>query len=284
MMERRSALQMERRRISKSLAIATVAGWPAPAAGTGLKGTAINHVSYASADYRKTRDFYRDVLGFQVSEEDDRQLYLWAGDALISAKNTPGVPAPFIDHFGLTVEPWDLNAVEAALKERNLVARVSRNDPHDTQGKSAFTLDPNRYNLQLGAEDLEVKPAPLASRATLKAIGINHISYQCANYKSTCDFYGELLGLRISNDDGKQAYLWLGDAFIVVKNSPDGNPKPVIDYMAWNLADWDGDRVAAELKRHGLDARPDATGKSIVTKDLNGFPLELCSKNLVKRL
>ena len=73
MTDRRSALQMERRRILKSLAIATVAKWPAPAAGTGLKGTAINHVSYASADYRKTRDFYRDVLGFQVSDEDDRR-------------------------------------------------------------------------------------------------------------------------------------------------------------------------------------------------------------------
>jgi hypothetical protein len=68
----------------------------------------------------------------------------------------------------------DLSAVEAALKERGLMVRVSRSDPHDNQGKSAFTLDPNRYNLQLGAKDLEVKPAQLAS--PLKAIGINHIS------------------------------------------------------------------------------------------------------------
>lgn len=189
MIDRRSTLQMERRQILKSLAIATIAEWPVLAAGRSLKGTAINHVSYASADYIRTRDFYRDVLGFQVSDEDDKQLYLWAGDALISAKNTPGVQAPFIDHFGLTVEPWDLNAVEAALKERSLVVRVSRNDPHDNQGKSAFTVDPNRYNLQLGAKDLEVKPPPLASKASLKAIGINHISYRCADYKRTCDFY-----------------------------------------------------------------------------------------------
>jgi catechol 2,3-dioxygenase-like lactoylglutathione lyase family enzyme len=219
-------MQMDRRQILKGLAIASVAR-PALAAGRSLKGTAINHVSYSSADYRKTRDFYRDIFGFQVSDEDQRQLYLWAGDALISAKNTPAVRAPFIDHFGLTVEPWDLNAVDAALKERGLVVRVSRNDPHDSQGKSAFTLDPDRYNLQLGAKDLEVEPAPLASDAPLKAIGINHISYQCADYKRTRDFYAELLGLPVSNDDGKQAYLWLGDAFIVVKNRPDGNQKAV---------------------------------------------------------
>ena len=274
---------MARRQILKGLAIASLAEWPAPAAGKSLKGTALNHVSYSSPDYKRTRDFYRDLFGFQVSDEDDRQLYLWAGDALISAKNTPAVQAPFIDHFGLTVEPWDLNAVEAALKERSLVVRVSRNDPHDNQGKSAFTVDPNRYNLQLGAKDLEVKPAPLASHAPLQAIGINHISYQCPDYRRVRDFYAELLGLAVSHDDGKQAYLWLGDAFIVVKNSPDGNPKAVIDYMAWNLADWQADRIAAELRKHSLEARLDASGKSIMTRDLNGFPLQLCSKDLIRR-
>ena len=277
-----SAVGLDRRQILKVLAIAGVAELPVLAAGKNLKGVAINNVSYASSDYRKTRDFYRDVFGFQVSDEDSNQLYLWAGDVLISAKNTPAVPAPFIDHFGLTVEPWDLSAVEAALKERGLMVRVSRSDPHDNQGKSAFTLDPNRYNLQLGAKDLEVKPAPLASPAPLKAIGINHISYQCADYKRTCDFYAELLGLPVSNDDGKQAYLWLGDAFIVVKGSPDVSQRPVIDRMAWNLADWNADRVAAELKKRGLEARLDSACKSIVTKDLNGFPLQLCSKDLLK--
>lgn len=281
-MRKQIPIQVDRRQILKGLAIASVTR-PALAAGRGLKGVAINHVSYASADYRRTRDFYRDIFGFQISDEDERQLYLWAGDALISAKNTPTVPAPFIDHIGLTVEPWDLNAVEGALKERGLVVRVSRNDPHDNQGKSAFTLDSNRYNLQLGAKDLEVKPAPLASHAPLKAIGINHISYQCADYKRTRDFYAELLGLPVSNDDGKQAYLWLGDAFIVVKNGPDGSQKPAIDYMAWNLADWDGDRIVGQLRKRELNARLDTAGKRIVTTDLNGFPLQLCSKDLVKR-
>jgi predicted Rdx family selenoprotein len=40
----------------------------------------------------------------------------------------------------------------------------------------------------------------------------------------------------------------LGDAFTLVKNSPDVSQRPVIDRMAWNLADWNADRVGAELK------------------------------------
>jgi catechol 2,3-dioxygenase-like lactoylglutathione lyase family enzyme len=276
--------KLNRRQLLKNIAIgAAVAGVPALGAAKGLHGTLINHVSYQSADYKKTRDFYVDLFGFQLSEEDDKQLYLWAGDALISAKNTPVAQAPSIDHFGLTVDPWDLNTVEGALKERGLIARVSRNDPHDSSGKSAFTRDPNGYNLQLGAKDLEIKPAPFASRASMKAVGINHISYQCADYKKTRDFYAELLGVPVSKDDGKQAYLWFGDAFMVVRNSADGNIKPIIDHVAWTLADWDKDRISAELKKHGLEARADAAGKSIMTKDLNGYPLQLCSKDLEKR-
>jgi catechol 2,3-dioxygenase-like lactoylglutathione lyase family enzyme len=277
-------MELDRRQLLKNIAIGTAAAaFPGFAAAKALKGTAINHVSYQSADYKKTRDFYVDLFGFQLAEEDDKQLYLWAGDALISAKNTPNAKGPLVDHFGLTVDPWDLKMVEAVLQERGLAARVSRNDPHDSQGKSAFTRDPNGYNLQLGARDLEIKPAPVASKAPLKAVGINHISYQCADYKKTRDFYAELLGVPVSNDDGKQAYLWFGDAFMVVKNRTDGATTPLIDHFAWTLADWDKDRVAAELKKHGLDARADAAGKSILTKDLNGYTLQLCSKDLAKR-
>jgi catechol 2,3-dioxygenase-like lactoylglutathione lyase family enzyme len=280
----RNAAGLDRRHLLKNVAIgAAAAGLHALGAGRSLRGTAINHVSYQSADYKRTRDFYVDLLGFQVSDEDNNQLYLWAGDALISAKNTPMVKAPFIDHFGLTVEPWDLNSVEAALKERGLAVRVSRNDPHDAQGKSAFTRDPNGYNLQLGAKDLEIKPASVVSRAPLKAVGLNHIVYQCPDYRRTRTFYAELLSVPVSNDDGEQAYLWFGDGFMVLRNSVDGSTAPLIDRVAWTLANWDTDRVLAELKRHGLDARPDSAGNSVLTKDLNGYTLQLCSKELQKR-
>ena len=117
---------------------------------------------------------------------------------MISAKNTPAATAPVIDHFGFTVEPWSLDSVETALKERRLTVRLSRNDPHDASGKSAFTRDPNGYNVRLCARDLETKPAAVASRAPLKAVGINHISYLCTDYKKTRDFYTGLLGAPVS--------------------------------------------------------------------------------------
>ena len=255
---------------------ATIMSLPAA---KGVKAVAVNHLSYQSADYKKTRDFYVDLLGFQASNEDQNQLYLWAGDVMISAKNTPKATSPLIDHFGFTLDKWDVKAVQAALKERSLEGAESRNDANQ---KSVLTKDPNRYGVQLCAKDLEVRPAPVTSRAPLKTIGVNHISYQCRDYKQTRDFYVELLDVPVSNDDGKQAYLWFGDAFMVVRSSANGTPA-LIDHIAWTLADWDKDRVVSELKKRGIDASPDADGKSASIKDVNGYSVQLCSKDLVKR-
>jgi catechol 2,3-dioxygenase-like lactoylglutathione lyase family enzyme len=280
----RDAEKMDRRELLRNIVLGAAAtSLPTLGAAKGLRGTAINHVSYESADYKKTRDFYVDLLGFQASDEDEKQLYLWAGDTLISAKNTPAAREPIVDHFGFTVEPWDLNSVEVALKERGLTVRLSRNDPHDSSTKSAFTRDPNGYIVQLCARDLETKPAEVASQAPLKAVSINDISYQCPDYKKARDFYTELLGMPVSNDNGNQAYLWFGDAFMMVRNNADEGTKPVIDHIAWTLAHWDRERVSAELKKRGLDAHVDATGKSILTKDINGYSLQLCSRDLEKR-
>ncbi len=276
--------QLDRRQFMASLAVGTtMAGLSPRSATSALRATAIDHVSYESQDYKKTRDFYVEIFGFQVSEEDNGQLYLWAGDALLSAKNTPKVPAPFIDHFGVTLDPWDPNAVATVLEERGRAAQFLRNDPHDRQGRSAFTRDVNGFALQLDPKDLVTRPVPAASRAPLKAVSLNHIWYLCPDYKTTRDFYRELLGTPVTNDDGQQAYLWFGDVFMIVRSNSDRHARPVVDRVAWTLADWDPNRVLAVLKSRGLDAQQDAFGKSILTKDLNGYPLELCSSDLASK-
>src|SRR6185369_12008143 len=203
--------QLRRREFMKGLAVAAVASRiPGSPEATRLKATSFNHISYQSMDYLKTRDFYVDLLGFQVSDQDENQLYVWAGDQLISCKHTTRPTPPTMDHFGLTVQPWDVDVVQAALKERGLSASISKNDPHDPYGSSVFTRDPNMYTVQLGKPDLETKPAPVPSNAPLKAVGLHHISYLCLDYKKTRDWFVDLLQARVTNDDGKQARLWFG--------------------------------------------------------------------------
>ena len=67
----------------------TLAARPAPAL-KGFKTIALDHISYQVKDYRVTRDFYADLMGMKVSDDDPQrtQCYLHFGDAhMVIARN-----------------------------------------------------------------------------------------------------------------------------------------------------------------------------------------------------
>jgi catechol 2,3-dioxygenase-like lactoylglutathione lyase family enzyme len=118
-----------------------------------------------------------------------------------------------------------------------------------------------------------------AETQTFKAVAVNHISYQVADYAKTRDFYADLLGMKVSHDDGKQCYLSFGDTFLLARNAPNGGTPPRVDHMAYTIETWDKNAVEAELKRRGLTPRPD-TEDSFHVKDPDGFNLQISGKNM----
>ena len=117
--------------------------------------------------------------------------------------------------------------------------------------------------------------------AGFKAVAVNHISYAVKDYGRTRDFYADLLGMTVSHDDGKQAYLSFGDhgTWLLPRNGREGSPTPLVNHIAYTIENWDKDKVAAELKRRGLDPRPD-TDDSFHVKDPDGFDLQISGKNM----
>ena len=112
--------------------------------------------------------------------------------------------------------------------------------------------------------------------APANANSINHVSMQVADYTKTRDFYAGLLGMKISDDDGKtQCRLTFGDNILIPRNAssrPGG--KVGVDHIAYTLANWDTDKtvkpaVEAELKRRGLNIR--VTEGSFHVQDPDGF-------------
>jgi catechol 2,3-dioxygenase-like lactoylglutathione lyase family enzyme len=110
-----------------------------------------------------------------------------------------------------------------------------------------------------------------------KAVTVNHISYQVADYAKTRDFYADLFGMKLSHDDGKQCYLAFGDTFLIPRNHDSGTPR--IDHIAYTIDNWDKNAVEAELKRRELDPQPD-TENSFHVKDPNGFDLQISGKEM----
>ena len=123
--------------------------------------------------------------------------------------------------------------------------------------------------------------AAAAEGKGFKAIAVNHISYQVADYAKTRDFYADLLGMKVSHDDGKQAYLSFGDhgTWLLPRNSREPATAPKVDHIAYTIEDWNQDKVKAELDRRGLEARVD-TENSFHIKDPDGFDVQISGKEM----
>ncbi len=121
--------------------------------------------------------------------------------------------------------------------------------------------------------------APAVGANGFKAVAVNHISYGVADYARTRDFYADLLGMSVKDDDGKQCTLAFGESFIVARKSRDPESKPVVDHFAITIDTWDRAAVEAELKKRGLEPRPD-TDDSFHVKDPDGYTLQISGRGM----
>ena len=150
-------------------------------------------------------------------------------------------------------------------------------------------------------------PAEAQTRAPWKTVHLDHISYAVSDYKKSAEWYSNLMGWEIANDNGKnQATLRIGDVGeIIIRNSrrpegaaapaaapaaaggPGGNRPPltgVINHVSWGIAPWDKTAVKAELTKRGLNPRDDfqAGGfESYHVLDPDGWDLQISNQTKI---
>lgn len=125
-----------------------------------------------------------------------------------------------------------------------------------------------------------------ARRSPFKAVAVNHISFGVADYGRIRDFYADLLGMEVSCDDGKQCNLGFaanngfGGSYIIARKTRQPDGKPMVGHIAYTIENWDKKYVEEELRRRGLDPRPD-TDYSFHVKDPAGYDLQIGGKELM---
>ncbi len=165
-------------------------------------------------------------------------------------------------------------------------------------------------------------PPNLANQPPMQftAVSVDHVSYQVADYAKTRDFYVALLGMQVTDDDHRsQCQLHFGDhgSFILPRNrrqpglrsggvanaaapaaqapampavagQPAASARGLVDHISYKIADWNTDRVQAELERRGIKPyggrsfTPDTGGPtgpenyaSFHLEDPDGFNLQI---------
>jgi len=141
--------------------------------------------------------------------------------------------------------------------------------------------------------------------APWKTVWLDHISYAVSDYKKSTEFYKNLMGWEVENDNGtSQATLKIGTiGGIIIRNArregaqgagergasaaaqPAQPPRPpitgVINHVSWGIEPWDTEKVKAELEHRGLNPRPDMVGenfKSYHVFDPDGWDLQISNK------
>jgi catechol 2,3-dioxygenase-like lactoylglutathione lyase family enzyme len=119
-----------------------------------------------------------------------------------------------------------------------------------------------------------IGPAARAAGKPLEALYVNHISYEVNDYKKVRDFYVELLGMKVTEDDGKQCRLVFGNNMLIPRNRAGGGPAKV-DHISYTVTNWDAEKdgLEEELKRRGLQYRGSAK-TSFHVKDPEGMGVQ----------
>jgi catechol 2,3-dioxygenase-like lactoylglutathione lyase family enzyme len=158
---------------------------PAPKDAAPWNTVYLDHISYAVSDYRRSAAFYRDLMGWEIrNDEGSRQATLKIGDigeiiirngrqggdaapasgGAGGAAATPsgggqrgsGQPRPpltgVINHVSWGVSPWDTEKVKAELERRGLNPRP---DMVGENFKSFHVFDPDGWDLQISNQTKE---------------------------------------------------------------------------------------------------------------------------------
>jgi catechol 2,3-dioxygenase-like lactoylglutathione lyase family enzyme len=129
-----------------------------------------------------------------------------------------------------------------------------------------------------------------------KTVWLDHLNYQCVDYKKAAAFYATLMGWTVRTDDGKQAVLDIGEnsGGIIIRGGLAAPPpaaitdaglgvnrptvQAVFDGFAWGIEPWDTDAVKSALEKRGLKPVADHRGsdyRAFRVKDPDGFDVAI---------
>ena len=147
--------KMSRRQLIQSLALVAAAAVPGTSAsaapsGKGFKAFSLDHISYQVADYKRTRDFYADLMGMTPSRDNGASGcdLNFGGNQRLVVRNHPKEsgpnPKPTVDHVAYWIDDWDTDKVKAELERRGLSPSL------DGGGYASFNMkDLDGFGLQI---------------------------------------------------------------------------------------------------------------------------------------
>ena len=270
---------------------------------TGWKTVWLDHLSYRCADYEKAAAFYAALMGWKVKIDDGTRAVLEIGDNCGDVIFTGGLEAPApaaltdaspgatrarasFDGFAWGIEPWNTDAVKAALVERGLSPVAE----HEGEYQAFSFKDPDGFRVRVSNATKAMRrktaatgtleaPAPFKPTGW-KTVFVDHLSFEVADYQRSVAFYEALLGWQVRRqivppawpDSPRSSTVRIGDiAGAIIRNGRGAASGPVtatIGHISFGIDPWNVERVRAELIER--DVVYDINGRRIPRDDIAG--------------
>ena len=177
--------------VASAVAQSTAAAPAKAASGTPWKTVFLDHISFQVSDYKRSTDFYTDLMGWKVLKDTGTQSNIdingIGGIIIRNRRNRPdtaggqpaGGPPPtrpdsanaggaaqpsrppitgVVDHISWGIEPWDTETVRGELVKRGLTPREDtggRGNMETSPFKSFHVKDPDGWDLQISNQTKE---------------------------------------------------------------------------------------------------------------------------------
>lgn len=279
--------------------------------------TNINHLSCAVADYGRSRDFYVDLFGMRVSWDNGKQCALEFGDPAapnglyIRSVRKPGDKAD-VGHIAYGIPDFmkHKDAIKSEMERYHLanirpdaevgwmcddpagyvLNIVTEKDPAMYPGAAepCAVADSEKCRSAAAQGQKALASAPKPSGKGFKAIYFSHIVVNVPEplIARELEFYRDMMGMKviyIKMTERPEVFLRFGQNTLYLRRTGKPDDKPYCNHFAFVVEDYDSARVEDELRRRGLDPKPDSKLAWTIT-DPDGFRIEVAAPGLPEHI
>lgn len=252
---------LSRRQWIVAMAAAGVGARRAEAAGT-FQAVEVNHVALRVADLAASEEFYRKMFGAPgIIFERPGQRYMRMGRNFVALFEKD---EPAMDHFAISVEGYDADAVETTTADLGLKPRRS--------SSFVYVHDPDGIEVQIAHAEHEVhspvvREAPASS--VFRGTGVNHVALRVSDVDRSRDFYQGLFGLPVVRQSQSNCFLGMGENFLALFRGE----QPGMDHFCISVEGYEPEGAAETLSKEGF--KPRREGERLYFQDPNGLTIQL---------
>jgi catechol 2,3-dioxygenase-like lactoylglutathione lyase family enzyme len=266
--------------------------------------TTVNHLSYASPNYKVTRDFYVGLFGMRDVWDDGTKCQLDCGpedapNSFYLTQAKPGI-SPAVAHFAFGLpDYWKLvGELKDELLRRGLPGVhpdgeagwfvngpsgyvqhiVTVKDPAMFPGAAApcevARSAKCRDAYAAGLKELDTVPKP--DGKGFKALAFKYIVLHVPDIAREADFYTSVMGMKPVSRKPDEVALRFGENGLVLRPSGAGG-KPYCNEFGFIVENYDEAKVKAELTRRGIASQPNPAGGLMLT-DPNGLDIGIAGR------